>query len=58
MTELFLRAIFADNLVLSYFLAKSQNESPFAIIGEHLGIAALVVVFSHYIGVWVAITFG
>src|SRR5210317_1137715 len=35
-------------VVLSYFLAKSQDESPFAIIGEHLGIAALVVVFSHY----------
>jgi VIT1/CCC1 family predicted Fe2+/Mn2+ transporter len=45
-------------VVLSYFLAKSQNESPFAIIGEHLGIAALVVVFSHYIGVWVAANFG
>ena len=45
-------------VVLSYFLAKSQNESPLAIIGEHVGIAALVVVFSHYIGVWVAITFG
>ena len=45
-------------VVLSYFLAKSQNESPLAIIGEHLGIAALVVVFSHYIGVWVATHFG
>ena len=45
-------------MILSYFLAKSQNESPLAIIGEHVGIAALVVLFSHYIGVWVAITFG
>jgi VIT1/CCC1 family predicted Fe2+/Mn2+ transporter len=45
-------------VVLSYFLAKSQNESPLAIIGEHAGIAALVVVLSHYIGVWVAVTFG
>jgi len=45
-------------VVLSYFLARTQNESPFAIIAEHVGIAMLVVVFSHYIGVWVARTFG
>jgi hypothetical protein len=44
--------------VLSYFLAKSQDESPLAIIAEHVAIAALVLVFSHYIGVWVAATFG
>lgn len=44
--------------ILSYFLARSQDESPLAIVGEHLGIAVLVVVFSHYIGVWVANTFG
>ena len=43
--------------VLSYFLARSQNERPLFIIAEHLGIAILVVVFSHYIGVWVAATF-
>ncbi len=44
--------------VLSYFLARSQNESPWHIILEHLGIAILVVVLSHFIGVWVARTFG
>jgi len=45
-------------VVLSYFLAKSQDEPPLHIIGEHVGIAILVIVFSHYIGVWVAATFG
>ena len=45
-------------VVLSYFLARSQNESPLMIIGEHVGIAVLVLVLSHYIGVWVAATFG
>ena len=45
-------------IVLSYFLARAQDESPLAIIGEHVGIAVLVVVLSHYIGVWVAATFG
>jgi len=44
-------------VVLSYFLARSQHERPLFIIGEHLGIAVLVLVFSHYIGVWVAATF-
>ncbi len=45
-------------VVLSYFLARSQNESPFSIIAEHVGIAIAVVVCSHFIGVWVARTFG
>lgn len=45
-------------IVLSYFLAKTQDESPWRIILEHLGIAMLVVVLSHFIGVWVARTFG
>ena len=45
-------------VILSYFLARSQDESPLYIIGEHLGIAVLVLVLSHFIGVWVAATFG
>jgi VIT1/CCC1 family predicted Fe2+/Mn2+ transporter len=45
-------------VVLSYLLARSQKERPLYIIGEHLGIAVLVLVLSHYIGVWVAATFG
>ena len=45
-------------VLLSFFLARSQNKSPLFIIGEHLGIAVVVVVLSHYIGAWVAATFG
>ena len=45
-------------VVLSYFLARTQNESPLAIIAEHVGIAVLVVVLSHFIGVWVSRNFG
>ncbi len=44
--------------ILSYFLARAQKASPLAIIAEHLGIAVLVVVFSHLIGAWVGKTFG
>ena len=43
--------------VLSYFLAKAQKANPVAIITEHLGIAILVVVLSHFIGLWVGRTF-
>jgi VIT1/CCC1 family predicted Fe2+/Mn2+ transporter len=45
-------------VVLSFFLARAQNASPILIIGEHLGIAVVVVVLSHLIGVWVSRTFG
>jgi VIT1/CCC1 family predicted Fe2+/Mn2+ transporter len=45
-------------VILSFFLARSQDEPPLFIIAEHLGIAILVIVLSHYIGVWVAATFG
>lgn len=45
-------------IILSYLLARAQGEKPFGIILEHLGIAILVVVLSHFIGVWVARTFG
>ena len=44
-------------IVLSYFLARAQKASPIMIVGEHLGIAVLVVVLSHLIGVWVSKTF-
>ena len=39
--------------VLSLFIARAQKSSPIAIVAEHVGIAILVVVVSHYIGVWV-----
>lgn len=44
-------------VVLSYFLAKTQQASPYMTIAEHLGIAILVVVISHAIGLWVSRTF-
>jgi VIT1/CCC1 family predicted Fe2+/Mn2+ transporter len=39
--------------ILSYFIARSQGSPPLAIIGEHVLIAVIVVVASHYIGAWV-----
>jgi VIT1/CCC1 family predicted Fe2+/Mn2+ transporter len=43
--------------VLSYFIARSQKASPLAIIGEHVLIAVVVVIASHYIGAWVNAAF-
>lgn len=43
--------------VLSYFIARAQEASPLAIIGEHVLIAIVVVVASHYIGAWVNTAF-
>lgn len=44
--------------VLSFLLAKTQNERALPIIAEHLGIAIVVVVLSHLIGAWVGAHFG
>ena len=43
--------------VLSYFIARAQQASPVAIIAEHVAIAVVVVVASHFIGVWVNAVF-
>ncbi len=43
--------------VLSYLLAKAQGEKPLAIVLEHVAIASVVVVLSHFIGVWVSSAF-
>ena len=42
---------------LSYRLAVDQGASPWRAIAEHLTIAAVVVVITHLVGVWVARTF-
>ena len=44
--------------LLSYTLAKDQEAPPWKVIGEHLGIAIIVVIVTHSIGDWVAEVFG
>jgi VIT1/CCC1 family predicted Fe2+/Mn2+ transporter len=43
--------------VLSFLLARAQGSSPLATVAEHLAIAAIVVVLSHFIGRWVGEAF-
>ena len=40
--------------LLSYFLARDQKESPTKVIAEHLAIAVVVIVITHFTGKWVA----
>ncbi len=40
--------------VLSYCIARNQRERPWKVIGEHLGVAVLVIVIAHVMGVWIA----
>ena len=43
---------------ISYWIARSQKQPALHIIGEHWGIAILVIVITHYTGEWISITFG
>ena len=39
--------------ILSYVIAKSQNEPPWKIVGEHLLIAIVVIGITHWVGDWI-----
>lgn len=39
--------------ILSYIIAKAQNEPPWKIIGEHLVIGILVILLTHWTGNWI-----
>ncbi len=43
--------------VFSFYMARKQKASPSKIIGEHLGIALLVVAMAHYAGDWISFRF-
>lgn len=44
--------------ILSYSLAEEQNEKPWKVVAEHLIIALVVIVTTHYVGDWISSTFG
>jgi len=41
-------------MVLSYFIAKSRGERPWKAVGEHVLIAVVVIVITHWVGDMVA----
>jgi len=44
--------------LLSYMIAQEQNENRLKAIFEHLFIAGIVIISSHYLGKWISVTFG
>jgi VIT1/CCC1 family predicted Fe2+/Mn2+ transporter len=43
---------------LSYVIARMQAKRPLSVIAEHLTIAVVVVVITHFVGVWIGKVFG
>jgi VIT1/CCC1 family predicted Fe2+/Mn2+ transporter len=43
--------------LLSFMLARSQRVAPLPVVAEHVGIALVVVVITHFIGEWVSEAF-
>jgi VIT1/CCC1 family predicted Fe2+/Mn2+ transporter len=41
-------------IVLSYIIARSQGEPPWKIVGEHIIIALVVIVITHWVGDWLS----
>lgn len=44
--------------IFSFYLAKEQEEKAWKVAGEHLLIAVVVILTTHYVGHWIASTFG
>ncbi|HUV71693.1 MAG TPA: hypothetical protein VMW25_01655 [Clostridia bacterium] len=43
--------------VFSFLMARKQRTNPWKVVAEHLGIAILVVLASHFLGDWLAMRF-
>lgn len=43
---------------LSYKIARAQKINPWKVIAEHLAIAVIVIIITHYLGNWIALKFG
>ena len=43
--------------LLSYRIAMGQRVSPWKVIAEHLVIASIVIILTHYLGDWIALRF-
>ncbi len=44
--------------VFSFYVARKQKSTPIKMIAEHLSIAIIVIIITHYVGQFVAIVFG
>jgi len=44
--------------ILSFSIAKEQGASPWKAVTEHIAVALIVIVITHYVGHWIASAFG
>lgn len=44
--------------IFSFYMAKDQKEKAWKVIGEHLLIAVVVIIITHYVGDWIGSTLG
>ena len=44
--------------ILSFSIAREQKTKPWCPVAEHLIIAAIVIILTHYVGCWISSTFG
>jgi len=44
--------------LISWRIARTQGNTPWKVIAEHVGIAMAVIVITHYVGDWIGATFG
>ncbi|MFH0832404.1 MAG: VIT1/CCC1 transporter family protein [Candidatus Aenigmatarchaeota archaeon] len=44
--------------IFSYIIANEQKENPWKVVGEHIIIALIVIVITHFVGDWVSVMFG
>ena len=43
--------------IVSYSIAKEQGEKPWKVVAEHLIIALVVIIITHYVGDWISLRF-
>jgi len=44
--------------ILSFSIAKEQGTRPWRVVAEHLAVALVVIIITHYVGHWIASAFG
>src|SRR3990170_2967194 len=59
-TAIFVSVVWGLTLLgfLSFYLAKDEKVKSWKVIAEHLVIAMVVIVLTHYVGDWIGSTFG
>jgi len=44
--------------IFSFYIAREQKTSPWKAVAEHLVLAAIVIIITHYVGDWISSVFG